>query len=75
MLHRLPQVSKVKSASALLFSQSLTASHTLKTPASVAMPSTSAVWSFSWLNLRPGGSWPDTMITWCGKQPACVPIS
>src|SRR5438132_8908502 len=44
MPHRRAQTSKVNSASALLFSQSLTASQTLHVPATVATPSTRAVW-------------------------------
>ncbi len=41
---RCGQTSNVKRVSALRFSQSFTASHALKVPVSVAIPSTSAVW-------------------------------
>src|SRR5712691_6064761 len=57
--HRLAQASNVNRPSALLLSQSLTASQTGNVPASVAIPSTSAVWLLSWLSFRPGGNAPD----------------
>jgi hypothetical protein len=67
---RRPQTSKVKSVSALLFSQSFTASQTLNVPSSVAIPLTRPVWSFSWVSARPGGNPPERITRWCGRHPA-----